>query len=45
VDYLVTFPDWYPLLTSDLSPVFTTGAPYAPALGETNMAVYRWLGP
>jgi hypothetical protein len=45
VDYLVTFPDWYPFLTSDLSPVFTTGAPYAPALGETNMAVYRWLGP
>lgn len=45
VSYLVTFPDWYPLLTSDLSPVFSTGAAYAPALGETNMAVYRWPGP
>ncbi len=45
VTYLVTFPDWYPHLTSGLSPVFTTGAPYAPALGESNMAVYRWPGP
>ena len=45
VEYLITFPDWYPSLTSDLSPVFTTGAPYAPALGETNMAVYRWQVP
>lgn len=45
VEYLVTFPDWYPLLTSDLTPVYSTGAPYAPAFGETNMAVYRWPGP
>ena len=45
VTYLVTFPDWYPLLTSRLSPIFTTGAPYAPALGEQNMAVYLWPGP
>lgn len=45
VTYLVTFPDWYPHLTSGLVPVFTTGAPYAPALGELNMAVYRWPGP
>lgn len=45
VSYLVAFPDWYPSLTSNLLPVFTTGAPYAPALGETNMTVYRWLAP
>ncbi len=45
VEYLVTFPDWYPALTSGLMPVFSTGAPYAPAFGETNMAVYRWPGP
>jgi hypothetical protein len=44
VDYLVAFPDWYTSLTSDLLPVFTTGAPYAPALGGTNMTVYLWLG-
>lgn len=45
VAYLVTFPDWYPSLTSSLSPVFSTGAVYAPALGGTNMAVYQWPGP
>lgn len=45
VTYLVTFPDWYQHLTSGLSPIFTTGAPYAPAIGELNMAVYRWPGP
>lgn len=45
VNYLVTFPDWYPHLTSGLKPVFSTGAPFAPALGEQNMAVYRWPGP
>lgn len=45
VTYLVTFPDWYPQLTSGLTLVFTTGAPYAPAFGETNMAVYRWPPP
>jgi len=45
VDYLVAFPDWYTFLASDLKPVFTTGAPYAPALGGTNMTVYQWPGP
>jgi len=45
VSYLVTFPDWYQHLTSGLVPVFTTGAPFAPASGEQNMTVYRWPGP
>jgi hypothetical protein len=45
VSYLVTFPDFYPTLTSGLQPVFSTGAPYSPAQGGTNMVVYRWLGP
>ncbi len=45
VTYLVTFPDFYPLLTSGLQPVFSTGAPFAPALGGTNMVVYHWPGP
>jgi hypothetical protein len=45
VTYLVTFPDWYQHLASSLSLVFTTGAPYAPAFGELNMAVYRWPVP
>ncbi len=42
VDYLVTFPDWYPHLTAGLIPIYSTDAPYAPSFGEMNMAVYRW---
>ncbi len=45
VDYLVAFPDWYPSLTSTLTPVYSTAAPYAPLFGETNMAVYLWPRP
>jgi hypothetical protein len=45
VSYLVTFPDWYLSLTAGLPRVFTTDSPYAPVLGESNMAVYRWPGP
>ena len=45
VNYLVTFPDWYPSLTAGLSPIFSTNASFAPALGATNMAVYRWPAP
>ena len=45
VDYLVAFPDWYEILVLGLHPVFTTGAPYAPALGGTNMTVYQWISP
>jgi arabinofuranosyltransferase len=45
VSYLVTFPDFYPLLTSGLQPVFSTGAPFSAAQGGTNMAVYRWARP
>jgi hypothetical protein len=45
VEYLVTFPDFYPRLTSDLRSVFSTRAPYSAALGGTNMQVYRWVTP
>jgi hypothetical protein len=45
VSYLITFPDWYPNLILGLEPVFTTGATITPALGETNMTVYRWSSP
>ena len=45
VSFLVTFPDWYPTLTLSLQPVFTTGAEFAPAIGGSNMTVYRWPGP
>lgn len=42
VDYLVTFPDWYPILTRDLTPVYQGNGEFAPAAGVVNMAVYRW---
>jgi hypothetical protein len=45
VDYLVTFPDWYPSMISGRKEIFSTGAPYSPALGGTNMTIYRWGGP
>jgi hypothetical protein len=45
VRFLVAFPDWYPTLTAHLSPVFSTGARFAPAQGGTNMTVYRWQAP
>ncbi len=42
VDYLVAFPDWYPLLTSGREAVFVAGS-----VGddEVHMTVYRWRGP
>jgi len=45
VGVLVTFPGWYPSLTRGRVPVFVTGSPYAPAMGEENMAVYYWRQP
>jgi len=42
VDYLVTFPGWYPLLVKKAIPVFRTNALYAPQQGGENMGVYQW---
>jgi hypothetical protein len=42
---LVTFPGWYPTLTRGLVPVFVTGSPFAPEMGEENLAVYLWRRP
>jgi len=42
VDYLVTFPGWYPDLVRNGKLVFTTRAPFSPKLGGENMAVYEW---
>ncbi len=44
-DYLIAFPAFYPVLTSTAQPVFTSGGPFAPAIGEKNMTVYRWSKP
>jgi len=42
VDYLVSFPGWYPDLVRKGKLVFTTRAPFSPKLGGENMAVYKW---
>ncbi len=41
-DYLMTFPGWYPELTSRAEQVFSTDAPFSPAAGMENMAVFSW---
>jgi hypothetical protein len=43
VDYLMTFPAWYPSLTSSSTLIFQTQNPYSPDQGGENMAVYRWI--
>jgi hypothetical protein len=45
VDYLVTFPGWYPYLADRSVEVFSTQAEFSPMLGGENMTVYRWLVP
>jgi hypothetical protein len=42
VDYLVTFPGWYPYLISVGEKVYDTGASFSPEQGGENMTVYRW---
>jgi hypothetical protein len=45
VDYLMTFPNWYPKLSSLGSPIFHTDGTYSPKLGGENMYIYRWQHP
>ncbi len=44
-DYLIAFPAFYPKLTREAVPVFTSGGKFAPEIGEKNMTVYRWDHP
>lgn len=41
-DYLVTFPGWYPELTSAYPLIYQTGGEFSPLMGGENMAVYKW---
>ncbi len=41
-DYLVTFPGWYPHLTSKGSLIYNSNSAFSPEMGGENMAVYRW---
>ncbi len=42
VDYLVTFPGWYPYLVSQGQEEFNTGSSITLSAGGENMAVYKW---
>ncbi len=44
-NYLIAFPAFYPELTREAVPVFTSGGKFAPEIGEQNMTVYRWNNP
>lgn len=44
VDYLVTFPGWYPALVQKAEPIFQTQGQFSLLEGGENMTVYRWIG-
>ncbi|MBI5354389.1 MAG: hypothetical protein HZB50_17245 [Chloroflexi bacterium] len=44
-NYLIAFPDFYPLLTGNTEIIFITNSPITLSMGEKNMAVYRWKSP
>ncbi|MBF8255197.1 MAG: putative membrane protein [Anaerolineales bacterium] len=43
--YLMTFPGWYPSLTSCAEAIHASGGSFSPRQGGENMVVYRWPGP
>ena len=43
--YLVTFPDWYPILVGQAALIYQTDGVISPVLGKENMAVYKWADP
>lgn len=42
VDYLITFPSWYPILSESATPVFQTNNYFSPQIGGENMVVFQW---
>lgn len=42
VQYLVTFPGWYPRLVSGLTQVYQSSGTNSPESGGENMSVFRW---
>ena len=42
VNYLATFPDWYPYLVERGKLVYSTEGLFSPAMGGENMSVYQW---
>ena len=44
-DYLIAFPEFYPILTMNADIVFSTNSAITPKFGQKNMVVYRWKTP
>jgi hypothetical protein len=44
-DYLIAFPEFYPILMKDADLAFTTGSEFTRAFGQRNMAVVLWKSP
>ncbi|MBI5964484.1 MAG: hypothetical protein HY863_13485 [Chloroflexi bacterium] len=44
-DYLIAFPDFYPLMTGTAEAVFATNSPITLFFEQKNMVVYRWKSP
>ncbi len=44
-DYLIAFPEFYPLLTENAETVFTTNSIITRTFGQKNMVVYLWKTP
>lgn len=44
-DYLISFPEFYPMLTENLERIFSTKSAVTLTFGQKNMVVYRWKTP
>jgi hypothetical protein len=44
-DYLIAFPEFYPLLTESAEKIFVTNSAITQTFGEKNMVVYQWKTP
>jgi hypothetical protein len=44
-DYLITFPEFYPLLTENAETVFVTNSAITRTFDQKNMVVYLWKTP
>jgi hypothetical protein len=44
-NYLIAFPDFYPLLTENAETVFVTNSAVTLTFGQKNMVVYLWKTP
>jgi hypothetical protein len=45
VNYLIAFPNFYPVLTENVESVFTTESEITLTFNQTNMTIYRWKRP